>query len=117
MTKFIVDHRYECDEHGNDPCGEENHPAIVIGQMADNKMDIIRDQYIRQQHEILEDKYDWFADNITKDKEGRRLDAMELGNQIAFCDDKLNDLLKLDSYFTFDTNKKEWERHGTNNPV
>ncbi|MCD1258399.1 DUF3990 domain-containing protein [Paenibacillus athensensis] len=108
-TQFIVDHRYECDERGSDPCGPA-HPAIVIGQMADNKMDIVKDEYDRNQTQIM-DKYSFFYERMTRDKHGRRLDALQLGNQIAFCDEGMNELLSLISYFTYDENREEWVEH------
>lgn len=106
-TRFIVDHRYECDERGHDPCGQGHHPAIVVGQMADNKMDVVKDEYEQKKEQIL-DKYSYFYEQITKDKHGRRLDALQLGNQIAFCDEGLNEFLSLISYFTYDEDREEW---------
>ncbi len=109
-TKFIVDHRYKCDEHGKDPCGRGNHPAIVIGQMADNKMDIVKDEYDQRSDEIM-DIYGYFSECMIRDKRGQRLDALKLGNQIAFCDEGLNELLSVVSYLTYDEKRKEWVEH------
>jgi hypothetical protein len=107
-TKFIVDHRYDCDENGKDPCGKGNHPSIVIGQMADNKMDIVRADYEKIANTI-QDKYAWFHDEITRDKTRRRLDALQLGNQIAICDASLNELVKAVSFFIFE--EGEWQEY------
>ncbi|CAN7762802.1 DUF3990 domain-containing protein [Paenibacillus sp. LjRoot153] len=110
-TRFIVDHRYDCDETGKDPCGGNNHPAIVIGQMADNKMDLVRDDYLMNAKTIA-NKYDWFYERITRDKQDRKLDALQLGNQIAFCDEGMSEMLQMESFFIYDETRKEWIEHG-----
>ncbi|MCR8644993.1 DUF3990 domain-containing protein [Paenibacillus sp. N1-5-1-14] len=110
--RFIVDHRYDCDEEGYDPCGEA-HPSLIIGPMADNKIDVVRAEFAKQQSN-LNNKYNWFYQWMTREyTDHRRLDAMELGNQIAFCNEALNDALTLESYFQYDGKRKEWIEYGT----
>lgn len=109
-TRFIVDHRLECREDGFDPCGSGNHPAIIIGQMADNKMDTVYKKFSKIQHTI-DDKYEWFFSEITQNKHGSSLDSLQLGNQITFCDPGMNELLQAESYFVFDQRRKEWIEH------
>ncbi|MBT2761883.1 DUF3990 domain-containing protein [Paenibacillus sp. ISL-20] len=110
-TKFIIDHRLEC-LSGYCPCGVGQHPEIVVGQMADNKMDIVLEDFERLDYSLTgEDKYEWFYEKITRNYRRRKLDALELGNQIVFCDDNLNEALLLYSSSTYDTNKKGWVEH------
>ncbi|MNJ56214.1 hypothetical protein D3C77_517470 [compost metagenome] len=110
-VQFIIDHRYECYE-GYDPCGEDLHPSLIVGQMADNKMDIVRDRFKRlAQQPTGKAKYDWFYHQIVQDKFDHILDALELGNQITFCDESLNKALILSHYFTYDNIRKEWVEH------
>ncbi|WP_442602667.1 DUF3990 domain-containing protein [Paenibacillus sp. KN14-4R] len=110
--RFIVDHRYDCDEAGNDPCGKA-HPALIIGPMADNKIDIVRAEFAKNELQI-NNKYNWFYQQMTREyTDHRRLDAMELGNQLAFCDEAINDALTLESFFQYDGKRKEWIEYGT----
>lgn len=110
-VRFIVDHRYECDERGADPCGNSNHPPIVVGPMADNKMDLVHTEYKRLGIP-LEDKYQWYYKQITHSKEQMKLDSLKLGNQIAFCEEVFDELLNFESYYLFDAGRKEWIEYG-----
>lgn len=57
------------------------------------------------------DIYGYFSECMIRDKRGQRLDALKLGNQIAFCDEGLNELLSVVSYLTYDEKRKEWVEH------
>ena len=43
----------------------------------------------------------WFADQITQDKNGRRLFGLELGDQITFFDERLNKMMSFEGYYKF----------------
>jgi hypothetical protein len=100
-TRFIVDHRLDCTDDGHDPCGKGNHPSIIIGQMADNKMEQVYKEY-EQVKTGIDNKYHWFYEKITQDKNGITLDSLELGNQIAFCEHNLNEMLHFEKYYIAD---------------
>lgn len=106
--RFIVDHRLECTEDDQDPCGHGKHPAIIVGQMADNKMDLVHKEFQALGTNVPIDKYAWYYEKITQNKEGTSLDALELGNQIAFCDPGMNEMFSLTSYYILDEAGEEW---------
>lgn len=106
-VNFIVDHRLECKDSGLDPCGKSNHPSIIIGPMADNKMNDVHALY-ESMSNIITDKYSWYYDQITMDKQQRKLDSLELGNQIAFSDENFDKWLIFKEYYVFNEEEGKW---------
>lgn len=110
-TRFIVDHRLDCRDDGFDPC--KHHPAIIIGQMADNKMEKVHFEYNRSKIEIKgNEKYEWYYNKMTQNQEGHHLDSLDLGNQICFSDPGLNEMLSIEKFYVLDEGTREWIEHG-----
>jgi hypothetical protein len=103
-SDFILDHRVRGSLEF-DPC-EHYHPDIIIGLMADNDTGAIVEQF----KENRESK-DWFYQQICLSREeNRKLDGLELGNQIVFCTEKVSGMLKLIGYHELES-KGEWRYH------
>lgn len=74
---FVYQHR-KASVKGHDPCAA--HPEIIIGPMADNDTGKIVQKGIQ-----LNKDEDWFYEQITTSRKGRKLDSLQLGNQVVFC--------------------------------
>lgn len=103
-ARFIYRHRVNTD-HSSDPCGTD-HPDLIIGPMADNDTGAI----VKMGQ--LSGKDDrWFYDQIIRDRNHRKLDTLQLGNQIAFCSEALSPCLHIAGYYLFEYGR--WEYHAT----
>ncbi|WDH82423.1 DUF3990 domain-containing protein [Paenibacillus urinalis] len=116
--KFLLSHRLEssldhctCLEDFGHP-----HPQIVCGSMADNDTGpvLLEFKMSGRSKNIPEDVL-WFADQITRDENGKRLFGLELGDQIVFFDERLNKMLTVEGYYKFNVelfsgilNREEW---------
>jgi len=116
-VNFILRHRL----HGKPgQCRCELHPQIVCGPMADNDTGTIISTFKQNQRSPDRDSdVEWFREQITMSKDGRRLNGLQLGDQIAFFDERLNGILKVRGYYvyehkqqplqvTIDNFEKEW---------
>lgn len=90
-VEFVFRHRIN-DRKGHDPC--RKHPDILIGPMADNDTGVI----VRDAVKLGKDAA-WFGDMITRDRRGRKLDPLKLGNQVVFANERLEDSLRLVGYY------------------
>ncbi|RKP56818.1 DUF3990 domain-containing protein [Cohnella endophytica] len=100
--KYIYEHR-TIPEYGNDPC--ESHAQIIIGPMADADTGKIVQDGLRLKKDNV-----WFLDKITRNHANRRLDGLELGNQIAFSDEELAPMLRLTGAYVYQG--KRWRSYG-----
>lgn len=92
-AKYIYRHR-KVPPNGIDPCS--SHAHIAIGPMADaNTGNIVQDG-VR-----LNKDSQWFLDKITRNHSNRRLDSLQLGNQIVFCDETLAPMLNLTGSYVY----------------
>lgn len=90
---YIFAHRRE-NKKNEDPC--EKHADLIIGPMADNDTGKI------VQDAVSLNKDDrWFYDKITRNFNGRRLDALRLGNQVVFSSERWESSLRLVGYYVF----------------
>lgn len=101
-SDFILLHRYqsrlnEC--YCRMIFGHE-HPKIVCGPMADNDTGSVIALFKEEKRAIIND-YDrlWFREEITRTEEGFRRYGLELGDQIAWFGEDLNNFLSLDGYY------------------
>lgn len=120
-SNFVLNHRIGSSLHN---CTCAYHPQIVCGSMADNNTSGVIEEFIDQSRDTLavEDQL-WFQNRITyKDSEKRVLTGLELGDQIAFFDEKLNKMLSVVGFCFFDKQSeknivnsknfwKEWVYH------
>lgn len=97
-VKYILTHRFDS---SFDYCRCENHAHIVCGSMADNNTGHVISEFINSGMDITNpDHQKWFGEQITLSKDGtRRLLGLELGDQIAFFDERLNRMLKFEGYY------------------
>ncbi|XID94641.1 hypothetical protein ACF3MZ_09065 [Paenibacillaceae bacterium WGS1546] len=103
-AKYIYDHRVvPLKKDTVDPC--TRHAHIVIGPMADADTGKIVQDGVR-----LKKDASWFMDKITRNSANRRLDGLELGNQIAFCDERLAPMLRLSGAYLFQG--RRWRYYG-----
>ncbi|WP_138753242.1 DUF3990 domain-containing protein [Paenibacillus sinopodophylli] len=86
-ASFIYAHR-RATVKGEDPCGI--HPDIIIGPMADNDTGKIVHKAVQ-----LEKDEQWFYEQITVSRKGRKLDSLRLGNQVVFCSERWESHVKL----------------------
>lgn len=121
--KFILSHRLESSLHHCE-CLEDfghPHPQIVCGSMADNDTGpIVLEFMLTGRSKNNTEDVQWFANMITRDEEGQRLYGLELGDQIAFFDERLNAMMSFEGYYKFDVerysgslNRKEWTFYGS----
>ncbi|WP_240420335.1 DUF3990 domain-containing protein [Paenibacillus periandrae] len=99
-SNFILKHRFKS-SLDFDPCGDI-HPQVVSGSMADNDTGEVIKTFRTNGYRIdfVHDQL-WFQNQIVyKQKHKRVLAGLELGDQIAFFDERLNDMLKLVGYCT-----------------
>lgn len=90
-AEFILKHRTN-ERRDYDPC--DIHPDMIIGPMADNDTGIIVRDAVKLGKDVQ-----WFSDKITRDRRGRRLDPLKLGNQVVFADERLESSLRLVGYY------------------
>ncbi len=101
-AKYIYQHRKVIPGEG-DPCS--SHAHIAIGPMADaNTGNIVQDA-VR-----LNKDSQWFLDKITRNHSNRRLDSLQLGNQIVFCDEALTPMLNLTGAYLYQG--RRWRYNG-----
>ena len=89
-AEFILNHRLMA-VGDHDPCPQ--HPDIIIGPMADSDTGKIVAEAVQLKKDIS-----WFYDRITRTAKGRRMDALRLGNQIAFSSEQWESSLRLVGY-------------------
>ncbi|MFC5407567.1 DUF3990 domain-containing protein [Cohnella soli] len=86
-AQFILSHRHSSTVD-NCLCLNEFgwiHPHIACGLMADNDTGQIIEDFRSQGRDIHNrDDLEWFWTQIIRTREGRRLNGLELGDQIAF---------------------------------
>ncbi|MNE53519.1 hypothetical protein D3C80_1482520 [compost metagenome] len=92
-ASFIYAHR-KASVKGIDPC--EAHPDLIIGPMADNDTGKIVHKAVQ-----LNKDEQWFYEQITMSRKGRRLDSLRLGNQVVFCSERWEAHLKLVGYYIY----------------
>jgi len=85
---FIFSHRLVLSKSDPDPC--EAHPDLVMGPMADNDTGKIMRNAVQWRKDV-----DWFYDQITRSRSGRKLDDAKLGNQVVFCSPAWEHCLRL----------------------
>ncbi|MEK5183169.1 MULTISPECIES: DUF3990 domain-containing protein [unclassified Paenibacillus] len=96
-VKYILTHRYDSRINY---CRCDNHAHIVCGCMADNNTGDVISEFINSGMDITNPNHQlWFGEQITQSKEGTRLLGLELGDQIAFFDERLNRMLKFEGYY------------------
>lgn len=99
-AQFILLHRYGSSAH---KCLCGLHPQIVCGSMADNDTGEIIKQFHAESRSLIDNAdLDWFWSQIIRTKTGERLKGLELGDQIAFFDERFNSILQLKGYYKFD---------------
>jgi hypothetical protein len=99
-SNFILNHRFKS-SLDFDPCGDL-HPQVVCGSMADNDTGEVIGTFRNNGYRIdlVQDQL-WFQNQIVYKKKYKRvLAGLELGDQIAFFDERLNGMLKLVGYCT-----------------
>lgn len=101
-SDFILLHRFQS---GLNDCacrmvfGHE-HPDIVCGPMADNDTGTVIALFKQENREVLsETDRLWFREEITRTEQGIRRVGLELGDQIAWFGEELNNFLSLDGYY------------------
>lgn len=121
-VKYILAHRYDSSLNY---CRCENHAHIVCGCMADNNTGDVISEFISRGMDISNPDHQlWFGEKITMSKDGtQRLLGLELGDQIAFFDERLNRMLKFEGYYKLNLDRfsgqmdnsnqyqKEWDYH------
>ncbi|WP_199620280.1 DUF3990 domain-containing protein [Paenibacillus alkalitolerans] len=100
-ARFIYLHRTQA-RQGYDPC--VRHPDLLFGPMADNDTGKIVEDALQLKKDAL-----WFYRQIVRSRSGRRLNTMQLGNQVAFCNTKFEQSLDLTGYHIF--NGRRWQFH------
>lgn len=90
---FIYTHR-TAQIKGQDPC--VSHPELLIGPMADNDTGKIVHKAVQ-----LKKDEQWFYEQITLSRKGRRLDSLSLGNQVVFCSERWESHLRLAGYHIY----------------
>lgn len=104
-AEFVFKHRTN-NHKGVDPC--RKHPDLMIGPMADNDTRMIVQDAVKLGKDAA-----WFADRITRDRKGRRLDPLKLGNQVVFSNERLEDSLLLVGYYL--RSEGRWRYHDNQN--
>nr|WP_273386999.1 DUF3990 domain-containing protein [Cohnella zeiphila] len=101
---FILKHRFDS---SNVSCNCSLHPDIVCGVMADNNTGDIIAKF-RKENRQIDNPADlkWFWERITLSQEGRRLIGLELGDQIAFLNEDLNEMLTVKGYYKYNLSKR-----------
>lgn len=92
-AEFIMKHRRTL-EKGNDPC--ERHPDIIVGPMADADTGKIIHDAVQLNKDVS-----WFYEQIRRSSKGRRLDSLQLGNQVVFSSEKWESSLRLAGYHIY----------------
>lgn len=100
-AQYIYEHRTS---GANDPDPCASHASIAIGPMADADTGKIVANGVQLKKDV-----DWFLDRITRNHANRRLDALKLGNQIAFCDEALAPMLRLSGHEVYQG--RRWRSH------
>jgi len=96
---FILRHRDSSDVHS---CSCERHADIVCGIMADNDTGEIIKEFKNSNRQLdNEEDLNWFWKRIVQTKHGKVLNGLELGDQIAFFDERLNSMLQLKGYYLY----------------
>lgn len=101
-SDFILVHRYQS-QHKECFCNMifgHDHPKIVCGPMADNDTGNVIALFKEEKRAIInsEDR-GWFRNQITHTEDGIRRHGLELGDQIAWFGEDLNDFLVYDGYY------------------
>lgn len=125
-SDFILLHRYQSrlnDCACNMVLGH-SHPKIVCGPMADNDTGSVMALFKQDKREILSERDRlWFREEITQTEDGNKRVGLELGDQIAWFGEDLNNFLSLNGYFKInverflgdtvnETNyREEWDYH------
>ncbi|MGO4349780.1 DUF3990 domain-containing protein [Paenibacillus sp. MCAF9] len=104
-ASFILAHR-KAAVKGTDPC--DAHPDIIIGPMADNDTGKIVHKAVQ-----LKKDEQWFYEQITVSRKGRKLDSLRLGNQVVFCSERWESHLKLVGYHIYSGSR--WMYHESEN--
>jgi hypothetical protein len=96
-AQYILEHRAHLHE---DPCQDDSHGSVISGPMADNRTAKIIGkyafQYLKGNHHIVED----FYSKITQTEFRKKLDGLDLGNQIVFSNPEMaNEVLSLVGYW------------------
>jgi hypothetical protein len=77
-----------------DPC--KRHADVIIGPMADNDTGKIVQNAVSLNKDHL-----WFYNKITRNIQGKRLDALRLGNQVVFSSEQWDSSLLLTGYYIY----------------
>ncbi|CAH1197562.1 hypothetical protein PAECIP111893_00820 [Paenibacillus plantiphilus] len=93
-AQFIMLHRL-ASQKGEDPC-HQRHPDIIIGPMADSDTGKI----IKEAVQLNKDAH-WFYEQITRSMRGRRMDSLQLGNQVVFSSESWESALALVGYHIY----------------
>lgn len=104
-SNFILEHRINSSQDF-DPCNI--HPQIVCGSMADNNTGDVIETFRKNNmsNELWEHRI-WFEEKITfKSTDNIFVSGLELGDQIAFFDESLNEMIKIIGYCYFDIKNK-----------
>lgn len=101
--QYIYEHRTMPMKNGIDPCNP--HAQVIIGPMADADTGKIVQDGVRLKKDNV-----WFLDKITRNHANRRMDGLELGNQIAFSDENLAPMLRLSGAYVYQG--RRWRSHG-----
>jgi hypothetical protein len=91
--EYIFAHRI-ITRKNEDPCIE--HADLIIGPMADNDTGKIVQNAVS-----LNKDHHWFYDKITRSVQGKRLDALRLGNQVVFSSERWESSLRLVGYYIY----------------
>lgn len=97
-AEFILRHRFDSGIHR---CNCPRHADIVCGLMADNNTGQVIKEFRAKRRMDNEEDLLWFWKQIVLSKEGRVLNGLELGDQIAFFDERLNSMLQLKGYYIY----------------
>ncbi|CAM4240401.1 hypothetical protein FHS16_001284 [Paenibacillus endophyticus] len=100
-ASFIYAHR-RANVKGEDPC--TIHPDIIIGPMADNDTGKI----VHKAVQLYKDEQ-WFYEQITVSRKGRKMDSLRLGNQVVFCSERWESHVKLVGYHIYTGSR--WTYH------
>lgn len=128
-SDFILVHRYQSSLH---ECycrmifGHE-HPKIVCGPMADNDTGSVIAVFKEENRAFYrEEDRSWFQEQITQTEDGFRRVGLELGDQIAWFGEELNNFLEYDGYYKLNVERfladhvneknyrEEWDYYGCN---
>lgn len=101
-SDFILLHRYQSrlNECFCRMVFGHDHPKVVCGPMADNDTGSVIALFKEENRAILnENDRAWFREEITHTEEGFRRFGLELGDQIAWFGEDLNNFLSFDGYY------------------